>query len=308
MTSTPPAATRHPRAPSNRRGRVMTIDERTRSRRRAPRLPQLQPRPAKVAQEPTEPERAHVTTIDPTTGPADESARRPPAATRVRARTGRRLSLAVGLPLGGAVVGALLALVVELVAHLTAFGGVLGYGDRLGEPVALLVGVGLGVVLGAVVAAAALRETMRAEVSDRSLSITWDDARVCVPRALVGTIVLGEDLVVLGRGGVELARLPLRLSEEPLRRALVEHGYPEPQDDDPHEDDFRTWTEGDALDDATARLLAARAAAVQDGQHGDAELLRRQLARRGVMVRDRGSRPAQQQWRRVVGRGTAAAA
>jgi cysteinyl-tRNA synthetase len=69
---------------------------------------------------------------------------------------------------------------------------------------------------------------------------------------------------------------------------------------DPHADDFRPWTADDDLEDGNRRLLLARAAAVRNGQHGDAELLRRQLARRGVMVRDRQGRPAQQQWRRVV--------
>ncbi|WP_425713816.1 YqeB family protein [Georgenia sp. Z1344] len=234
--------------------------------------------------------------------PADEQPRRAPATTRVRARTRHRLALMLGLPGAGVVVGLAVALVVEIVAHLTVFDGVLGYADSLGEPVGLMIGTGLGLVLGAIVAGAALRETMRAEISERSLLVVWDDARVCVPRALVGQIVLADDLVVLGRGGVELARVPMRLAEEPLRAALAEHDYPEPRADDPHEDDFRPWGEDDGLDDATTRLLAARAAAVQDGQPGDAELLRRQLARRGVMVRDRGGRPPQQQWRRVVAR------
>lgn len=208
----------------------------------------------------------------------------------------------LGSPAVGAFLGLLVALVLETIAHLTSFGGVLGHADRLGEPVALMVGAGLGLGLGAIVAGGALREAMRAEVSGRALTVTWDDARVCVPRALVGQIVLGPDLVILGRGGVELARIPQRLGRAALLAALAEHGYPDPGTADPHEADFATWTPDDDLDGATVRLLTARAAALQDGQHGDAEMLRRQLARRGVMVRDRGGRSAQQQWRRVAPR------
>ncbi|MGO1509545.1 MAG: YqeB family protein [Actinomycetaceae bacterium] len=231
-----------------------------------------------------------------------------PSVTRVGVRVRRRLFLLLGIPAIGLVFGLLVVLVIEVVAQVTAFGGVLGHADRLGEPVGLLVGAGVGLGVGAIVAAGALRESMSAEISERAISVMWDDARVCVRRGIVGQIVVGEDLVVLGRGGVELARVPQRLSSGPLLRALAEHGYPAPRDDDPHAAAFATWTPGDDLDEAAERLLTARAAAVRAGQHGDAELLRRQLARRGVMVRDRSGRPAEQQWRRAAGRPPAAAA
>jgi hypothetical protein len=220
--------------------------------------------------------------------------------TKVGVHTVRRARLLLGIPLVGALAGAVVALGIELIAELTGFDGIVGRADHLGEPVGLLVGAVVGLALGAIVAGGALREAMRAEVSNRAIGIHWDDAHVTVPRALVSRIVLADDLVVHGRGGVELARVPNRLNTPVLLGALAEFDYPEPVSVDPHADDFRPWTADDDLEDGNRRLLLARAAAVRNGQHGDAELLRRQLARRGVMVRDRQGRPAQQQWRRVV--------
>jgi hypothetical protein len=106
--------------------------------------------------------------------------------TKVGVHTVRRARLLLGIPLVGALAGAVVALGIELIAELTGFDGIFGRADHLGEPVGLLVGAVVGLALGAIVAGGALREAMRAEVSNRAIGIHWDDAHVTVPRARPG--------------------------------------------------------------------------------------------------------------------------
>lgn len=223
--------------------------------------------------------------------------------TSVRLPRPVRTALFVGHPTAGALLGLLIGLALEWLAQVSAgFDGLLGAGGHVGEPVALGVASGLGVLVGVLLAVTVYGESLRARVGDRALTLEWDDARVSVPRHLVSAVVLAEDLVLIGPGTVELARVRCDLDRAALRRALDAHGYPEPLTEDPHEDAFAPVCPAGGLATADLRLLEARSAALTDGAHGDAELLRRQLAARGIMVRDLhrpGRRSAGQQWRAV---------
>lgn len=227
-----------------------------------------------------------------------------PPSTTVRPPRGVRLALRLGYPAAGLLLFLLLTLAVEAAAQASdSFDGILGRADRVGEPVALVVAGALGLLLGVVWSSSVLAEALRAQVGGRAITLTWDDARVSVPRALVEDVVVGADVVLLGAGTVELARVRCDLDRPALLEALTEHGYPAPRAEDPHEDVFTPWERtAQDLPRQERRLLAARAVALTDGAHGDAELLRRQLAARGVMVRDvhrPGRRARVQEWRVV---------
>ncbi|UNX54687.1 hypothetical protein MF406_17720 [Georgenia sp. TF02-10] len=213
------------------------------------------------------------------------------------------VAIGAGLPAIGIVAGLALALALEWLSQASpTIDGVLGRGDHLGEPVALIIGAALGAVVGAAGAAAALAERLRATVSPRTLTLSWDDARVSVPRDVITSVILDGDLVLHGPRSVELARVRCDVDRPALRAALAAHGYPEPAPEDPHRGCFRSWRAGQDLDRDADRLLAARARAVAARAHGDAELLRRRLAARGIMVRDvtaPGRHEVQQQWRTV---------
>ncbi|WP_448073752.1 YqeB family protein [Georgenia yuyongxinii] len=224
--------------------------------------------------------------------------------TTVRPPRGVRLALRAGYPFAGVLLVLGLTLLLEWAAQATTFDGILGRGGYVGEPVALVVGAVLGLVLGLVWAGSVLGEALRAHVTSRSITLVWDDARVSVPRSLVAAVVLDADLVLVGAGTVELARVRCDLDRGDLLAALAAHGYPEPLPEDPNGARFAPWRRTDAtLPRQERRLLAARGAALAEGGHGDAELLRRQLAARGVMVRDvhrPGRRSRVQEWRAVV--------
>jgi hypothetical protein len=67
-------------------------------------------------------------------------------------------------------------------------------------------------------------------------------------------------------------------------------------DADPYEDEFRIWfPKTPELPDLANALLAARAEALESSDSGDSvKELRRELARIGIVVRDKGKR---QYWR-----------
>ncbi|MFG2528362.1 hypothetical protein [Streptomyces sp. NPDC048516] len=105
----------------------------------------------------------------------------------------------------------------------------------------------------------------------------------------------GNQLVLLGRDGQEIAREACDLDAQRLADAFAAHGY-RWSDRDPHRDEFRLWVprapglpEGaDALLTARAQLLGKSAATE------DARELREELAKAGVIVRDENKR---QYWR-----------
>lgn len=117
-----------------------------------------------------------------------------------------------------------------------------------------------------------------------------------IVREQVGHVFREEDrLVLLGPAGEEIAREKCDLNVRRLAAAFTEHGYTW-ADGDPYEDEFRIWVpKTPELPDLANALLAARAEAMKSSDSGDSvKELRRELARIGIVVRDKGSR---QYWR-----------
>ncbi|MEU5994281.1 hypothetical protein ABZ806_35370 [Spirillospora sp. NPDC047418] len=137
------------------------------------------------------------------------------------------------------------------------------------------------------------------------VSVTVSGERVVLKRAghfqkiareQIGHVFREKDrLVVLGPKGEEVAREKCDLGARRLAAAFTEYGYAW-VDGDPYEDEFRIWApRTPELPDLANALLAARADAMKSSDSGDsAKELRRELARIGIVVRDKGK---QQYWR-----------
>lgn len=163
---------------------------------------------------------------------------------------------------------------------------------RLPEPHTTVGAMVVGLVAGLVLVAIAAAEAVTVRVSDDDLAITRDDATTTVRRDQVSAVYLaGRDLVVLGTRTEELARQRVELSAGRLRAAFTRHGYPWRADGDPHAEAYRRWVPGlPELPDAADPLFRARARAL-DRKHGDdADELRGELGRLGVVVADRDGR------------------
>lgn len=212
-----------------------------------------------------------------------------------------RLSAAwlVALVLLPAVVGAALALAVEpLAAWLEQTVGAswyVGLLDRLPTPWAAVALTLAGLVLGLTVADAARTEGGVVVVHRDHLEVGRGEPSRWVDRAATSRCHRdAKELVVIGRRGEQLARVPVDdVSPQTLRRELTAAGWPWAEDGDPFEADFTPWLDGSpALTPEQHRLLRRR----EDTDAADRPALDTELAEQSLVVRDRRSR---QQWRPV---------
>lgn len=156
----------------------------------------------------------------------------------------------------------------------------------------------LGTLAGLAAARLADRRYIRASVGDDQLTLTRGETPRTVPRSSVGAVFLDNgQLVVLGHHTEELVRMAGTLDTRRLGSALLAHGYPWRADGDPHMDEYRRWVSDlPGLPDGADALFRARQRALRGSDGEDAEELRAELARLGIVARDEGRR---QYWRRT---------
>jgi hypothetical protein len=225
-----------------------------------------------------------------------------PDATVVAPTIGERALVWIGFPLVGAGAGWLLESVAGWVASLpwAPFQGpftlVASIADR---PLATVGALAAGGAAGLVVALLAEDDYVTVTVDDDQVTIAQGASRRNVQRASIDAVFLdGKQLVLLGHATEELARQGGDLPDaKRLEDAFLAHGYPWRADGDPHRDEYRRWVEDHPdLSTGAHAVLKARARALDKGDGKDAEELRAELAKQGIVVRERGKR---QYWRRT---------
>lgn len=203
---------------------------------------------------------------------------------RISESTGTRLVRWAGLPVAGAVVVWLLKLLANWAVTLrwTPFRGPLELVDSIPEPWATVGALGVGLVGGLVLALVAHGERLDVTVSPDHVRLVGDEYEETFARADVSAVFVDRNqLVLLGSDTGELVRRPSELDVAALRAAFTRHDYPW-RDGDPHADEYRRWVPGiEGLPPGADALLTARAK-----NPDDAEELRGELARLGVIVRD----------------------
>ncbi|MFI1192378.1 hypothetical protein ACH4T9_03755 [Micromonospora sp. NPDC020750] len=219
------------------------------------------------------------------------------APTRVDGGAGELAVMWGGFPLVGAGAGWLLTAVAGPVAGLP-WVPVPGWFEALAglpRPQVTIGALALGALAGLVVAGIGTWERLRVEVDARQVRLRCAGRDQEVARSAVRVVFVDRrDLVLLGDGEEELAREHGDVSAGRLAAAFRGHGWPW-ADADPHQDAYRRWVDGlPGLPAGADALLRARQGAVDRGRRGDADDLRRELARLGVVVRDEEKR---QYWR-----------
>ncbi|GAA2755626.1 YqeB family protein [Actinopolymorpha rutila] len=206
----------------------------------------------------------------------------------------------VGFPALGAGVGWLLrGLVVWVVTvpHLP-LPGLLRFVATVPEPWLTLAGLGAGAVAGGVLVVLGERDYVTVTVDHQEVGLAHAGERRSLRREQVGAVFLdGKQLVLLDRSTGELARQRGDLPDAGrIEAAFSAYGYPW-RAGDPHREEFRPWVD-DAPDlpAAAHATLRARRRALAENDDTDADELRTELGRLGVVVRDEHRR---QYWRRV---------
>ncbi|WP_050502957.1 YqeB family protein [Streptomyces monomycini] len=230
---------------------------------------------------------------------------KPPAAlpdrTTVGPTTGERAALWAGFPVLGAVALWLISRAAGWVASLpwAPMQGPFKLIASAPEPLLSIGAVLVGVLGGLAIAFFADLEYVTADIGPDQAALTVDRVTRTVPRAATSAVFQdGKNLVLLGHDSAELARLRGDFEAARFAAAFERYGYPWRPDGDPYAADFRRWVAGqpDLSSDAHA-LLKARAHALKKSQKKDAEQLREDLARLGIVVRD--DKKKAQHWRRV---------
>lgn len=217
--------------------------------------------------------------------------------TVVRRGVGERALVGVGFPVLGVAVLLGLSVAADWLAGLpwVPWQGPIRLVASVPEPYATLGAVVLGALAGGVLALVAAAEAVTVRVGDEEAVVQRDKRTSTVRRgAATAVFVDGKDLVVLGADTAELVREHGDLSAREVGAAFVRHGWPW-RDGDPH--DYQRWVDDlPELSASAHALLRARARAVDKGDRADADDLRAELGRHGVVVRDTDKR---QYWRRT---------
>ena len=168
--------------------------------------------------------------------------------------------------------------------------------DRISEPEATIGALILGAIAGLVLAGLADRESLTVRITGTEVILTRPGTRRTVPRGEVAVAYReGDQLVLLGRTGRELAREPAHLPAGRLAPAFGAAWSAQ----DPYADAYRRWVPNlpDVPAEAAA-LFTARQQALDKGDGEDSRELRDDLARLGFVVRDEKKR---QHFRRTDG-------
>lgn len=204
-----------------------------------------------------------------------------------------------GSPLAGAAAAWLLKLFAAWLVTLpwAPFQGPAELIESFPEPQVSIGALAIGVVAGLVFAAYAVHDMLTVTVTDTSVTLTRRDTTRTVQRSDASVVfVARKTLVILGHDTRELAHEKTDLNAGALERAFVTHGYPWSADD-PHETEYRRWVDDTPdLPPGANAVFKARQQALDEGHDRDAEELRAELGKLGVVIRDEKKK---QYWRRI---------
>ncbi|MEU6685115.1 hypothetical protein [Streptomyces sp. NPDC046832] len=199
----------------------------------------------------------------------------------------------------GAAAGALLPLLARLLLALpwAPLEGPAELLTSVPEPALTLATIALGALGGLLLGFWAVHESLSVRVADTHVTLAVRDSSQEFAREEVCACFRdGRQLVLLGPGGLELAREQCGLDWRRLADAFTAHGY-RWEEQDPHRAEFRRWVPGTpGLPAGADALLRARARTREDEHGAEARELRGELLRLGVVVRDEDKR----QYVRVV--------
>ncbi|MGW3467869.1 YqeB family protein [Saccharopolyspora sp. NPDC000995] len=220
-----------------------------------------------------------------------------PAATTVTEHRLVRHGSWIVCPLLAALVVWLLRLASAWVAGLpwAPFQGVFQLAASVPDPWGMVGAIAIGAILGLGFAGLMAQERLTVTVEPEQVVLTVGRSQQHIARAEIGYVYVdGKNLLVLDESGGEHIRQPSDLDKFALRRAFTEHGYPW-RDKDPFTGSYSLWVEDTPeLSLRINSLMAARERALRKRAGKEAALLRTELVKHKILVRDEKKR---QYWR-----------
>src|SRR5690625_2061719 len=149
----------------------------------------------------------------------------------------------------------------------------------------------VGVIAGIIFTSYAFNESLKVTISDAEVKLDVKGRVKTIEKKDIFTIFMeGKYLILLGADGGELYRGQLESKKELAENAFKHHGYPW-ADADPFENQYLRWV-NDYPDLSTYinTLLSARERALKNDETEEAEILRKDLTKLGVVIRDKDKR------------------
>lgn len=167
------------------------------------------------------------------------------------------------------------------------------------EPQGTLGAIAFGVLAGLAFAFIWARERLDVLVSAQAVTLKRDGNSQQVAGERIEAVFRdGKDLVLLGLSGEELAREKSDLDTRSLREAFLAHGHSWRPDGDPYAEEYRLWVEDTPdLPASTNAVLKARGRALHKDNDKEAAVLRAELIKIGIVVRDQDEH---QYWRHAT--------
>ncbi|QKG85137.1 50S ribosomal protein L29 [Kroppenstedtia pulmonis] len=194
-------------------------------------------------------------------------------------------------PILGAVLGWFLPSIADWALTLpwAPFQGVLELITSFRGPWVATITAILGLIAGYAFAHYVITESLGIYISNEQVKLVFKEKEDIIAKKDISAVyVEDKQLILLGTGGSELYREQHESKKKMIQDAFKRHHYPW-ENEDPFQDAYHLWvTDDPALSPNVNALLQTRAQALEEEEKDDAKVLRKELAKLGVVIRDEG--------------------
>jgi len=150
-----------------------------------------------------------------------------------------------------------------------------------------MIGMGIGIIAGIIFTFFAFHETLKVTISDSEVKLEVKDKAETIQKEDVVAVFMEEkQLILFGVDGIELYRGQPEAKKESVADGFRYHDYPWVEED-PYENKYQRWVANHPdMPSHINTLLEAREHALQKDEEEEAQILRDDLAKLGVVIRD----------------------
>lgn len=192
-------------------------------------------------------------------------------------------------PILGALLGWFMPVIVDWVMKLPMipFEGVFDFISSFESFWVSIIGLIIGAIAGMIFTVYAFNETLKIIITDEKVNLMLGNNEHTFLRKDISAVFMEKKkLIILDSEGRELFRGVSDSKASQIAEAFLNHRYPW-QEKDPFDDQYMRWVENlPGFSQHANALLNARERAIKDDNEEEAAVLRKDLAKLGVVIRD----------------------
>ncbi|WP_420885595.1 YqeB family protein [Bacillus swezeyi] len=196
-------------------------------------------------------------------------------------------------PILGAVLGWFLPVIAEwvLTIPIVLLKGPLEFITSLNSFWVSVIAAVIGIIAGLFFSQYIFNEILKVFISDQNVRLLFKEKEEIIEKKDISTVYLeNKDLVILGDSGNELYREQIESKKALVESAFKNHGY-KWKEEDPFKNQYERWVaDHPDFPSHINTLLLARERAMLENKHEEAKILRKDLAKLGVVIQDESKR------------------